>query len=429
MEMWKVSRAQGVIVANLNAPEISHLGVELERRGMLHSYVRQYVNKGRRWEKCLARVPGIGGMYGRTLGRRTPPPGLPLARVVEAGIAPDFLAALVGRLPLLPHELRRRAAQALVIAAEQAVATRASQLAARGSVVLASYGTGQRAFEIAERSGARRVLNYPIANNVFQARFYEEEAALAPEFAGALPRLDELPRAYSEQLERECELADRILVGSAFARDSFIQVGHDPRKIVAIPYGVDAERFFPSATPRREGPFRVLFVGQVGQRKGASYLFQAYDMFRKPDTELHVVGSFVADQKIYGRFAPLYRHTDNLPQAAIAALFREADVFVFPTLVEGMGLVVLEAMASGLPVITTTHGPGEIVRDGLDGFLVPIRDPEAIAARLERLYRDPDLRQSMGRNAREQALRHTWQVYANRAANATLDPDLGKAST
>jgi glycosyltransferase involved in cell wall biosynthesis len=85
-----------------------------------------------------------------------------------------------------------------------------------------------------------------------------------------------------------------------------------------------------------------------------------------------------------------------------------------------MPLVVLEAMACGLPVITTTHGAGEIVRDGIDGFFVPIRDPEAIAARLEQLHRDPALREQMGRNAREQAMRHTWSAYAQRAADAVL---------
>jgi len=94
---------------------------------------------------------------------------------------------------------------------------------------------------------------------------------------------------------------------------------------------------------------------------------------------------------------------------------------VFPSLIEGMPLVVLEAMACGVPVITTAHGPGDIVRDGVDGFLVPIRDSEAIVQRLEQLYRNPELRAQMGRNAREQALRNTWQTYAQRAADTVLE--------
>jgi glycosyltransferase involved in cell wall biosynthesis len=86
-----------------------------------------------------------------------------------------------------------------------------------------------------------------------------------------------------------------------------------------------------------------------------------------------------------------------------------------------MPLVVLEAMASGLPVIATEHGSADVLRDGIDGFLVPIRDAQAIADRLERLYRDPELREHMGRNAREQALRHTWSQSSQRACDAVLN--------
>jgi glycosyltransferase involved in cell wall biosynthesis len=96
-------------------------------------------------------------------------------------------------------------------------------------------------------------------------------------------------------------------------------------------------------------------------------------------------------------------------------LYRESDVFVFPTLLEGMPLVVLEAMACGLPVITTANGPGDIVRDGVDGFIVPARDADVISERLERLYRDPELRATMGRNASARAREFDWPAYTDRA--------------
>lgn len=411
-----------VLVANLSAPEIARLGVELERRGVLRHYIRPYVNKRRLLEKVVQRAPGVGRTYARTLGRRTPPQGLPLDKVVEAGVAPDLLAALIGRLPGLKSDWRSTVVHSLIFKAERAVAIAAGRnWHVRGiDVVIASYGTGRYAFEAVRRAGGRSVLSYPIAHNRFQARLYAEEAQLEPEFAAALPRLDELPREYSERLDVECELADRILVGSTFVRDSFVAVGYDPRKISVIPYGVDTERFAPGTSSRDDGTFRVLFVGQIGQRKGMSYLLKAYERFRRPNSELHIVGSFVAGHEVFGRFRHLFRHTPNVPQGELPALFGEADVFVFPSLIEGMPLVVLEAMACGIPVITTTHGPGDVVRDGVDGFLVPIRDPEAIELRLDQLYRDPALREQMGRNAREQALRHTWDTFARRAADAAL---------
>ena len=86
-------------------------------------------------------------------------------------------------------------------------------------------------------------------------------------------------------------------------------------------------------------------------------------------------------------------------------------MFVFPSLLEGMGLVVLEAMASGLPVITTPNGPGDLVRDGVDGFVVPIRDVDAIVEKLEYLRAHPEDRLRMGQNARERAKEFTWEQY------------------
>ena len=421
-------RADSVMVCNLSAPEVNRLGVELARRGVLHRYVRPYANMQRWWERALAHTPGIGALYGRTLGRRLPPPGLPPDKVIQAGIAEDFASAAIGRLPFAAEWSRRKTLE-LTFAAERAVAKKAGKLAQDASIVVASYGTARFAFEAVHRAGGRAVLNYPIAHNRYQKKFYAEEAEHAPEFAAALPRMEWLPEEYSERLEQECEIADRIMVGSSFVRQSFIELGYDASRIVVTPYGVDTNQFTPSGQPRRDGVFRVLFVGQIGQRKGLSYLFQGYEKFRRPDSELHVVGGYSPGHEVYARYDGLYRHTPHVPHKDLPSLIRSADVFVFPSLIEGMPLVVLEAMACGVPVITTTHGPGDIVRDGIDGFFVPIRDPEAITNRLDQLYRDPSLREQMGLNAREQALRHTWQAYAQRAADAVLQtPERAVAS-
>lgn len=400
-----------MLVASLGAPEINHLSVELQRRGVLRCYVRPYVNKRRRWERWVGTAPGIGTLYGRTLGRRIPPPGLLDDNVLEAGVWHDFAGAALSRLGW---------SNRMHFGTERAVARRAGRLAHDASLVIASYGTGQYAFESVRRAGGRAILSYPIAHNDYQARLYAEEAQLAPEFAAALPQLHTLPAEYRERLDAECELAEHILVGSTFVQQSFVAQGFDARRIVVSPYGVDAQRFAPRQGSRRDGVFRVLFVGQIGQRKGLSYLLQAYERFRRPDSELHLVGSYAPGAAVYARYSGLYRHTPHVPGSQIPALFHDADVFVFPSLIEGMPLVVLEAMACGVPVITTPQGPADVVRDNVDGFLVPIRDSQAITDRLERLYRDPELREHMGRSAREQALRHSWAAYAQRVCDAVL---------
>ena len=96
-------------------------------------------------------------------------------------------------------------------------------------------------------------------------------------------------------------------------------------------------------------------------------------------------------------------------------------MFVFPTLIEGMPIVVLEAMASGLPVITTPNGPGDIVRDGVDGFVVPIRDPDAIVEKLEYLRAHPEHRREMGINARQRALEFSWAAYQRRGVEVLTE--------
>ena len=146
---------------------------------------------------------------------------------------------------------------------------------------------------------------------------------------------------------------------------------------------------------------------------GAGPVFGA--AFAKPDTELALVGQLVGVTTPLKPYAHLFRHIPHLTRPDLAEAYRDSDVFVFPSLVEGMGLVVLEAMACGLPVIVSPNGPGDLVRDGVDGFVIPIRDPEAIRDRLERLYRDPLLRAEMGRNARARALQYDWSAYAAKA--------------
>ncbi|OYY64238.1 MAG: hypothetical protein B7Y51_04685, partial [Burkholderiales bacterium 28-67-8] len=108
-------------------------------------------------------------------------------------------------------------------------------------------------------------------------------------------------------------------------------------------------------------------------------------------------------------------HVAHQTRAALAQRYRASDVFVLPTLVEGMPLVVLEAMACGLPVIVTANGPGDLVRDGVEGFVIPERDPHALADRLERLYRDPKLRVLMGQRAAARARAYSWDAYAGKA--------------
>ncbi|MDD5467275.1 MAG: glycosyltransferase family 4 protein [Anaerolineales bacterium] len=211
---------------------------------------------------------------------------------------------------------------------------------------------------------------------------------------------------------KEMEAADYILVPSTLAHSTFVAAGIPPEKLLLVNFGVDLGRFQPGVASR--GHFRSLFVGNVNLLKGVLYLLEAWKQLKWNDAELWIAG------RIDARIAPLLRPYQNLPGirftghvAQPVGLYQQADAFVFPTLAEGSALVVYEAMACGLPVVTTPNA-GSVLRHEVDGFLTPIRDIEGIAMRLEQLRANPDLRVEMGYNARQQVLQFSWDAYGDR---------------
>ena len=98
-------------------------------------------------------------------------------------------------------------------------------------------------------------------------------------------------------------------------------------------------------------------------------------------------------------------------------MFADAHIYVYPSLHEGSTVSIYEAMASGLPVVTTPNA-GSVIRDGVDGFVVPVRDVDATRERIEKLYRDPVLRAAMAKSTAERAADYSWDAYVRRVGEA-----------
>ncbi len=398
-----------MLVVNSSFPELNHLAAGLAEAGLLSRYVRPYANLERSWERVIVDLPMMGQVYRRTLGRRRLPEGLGRNEICEAGLLHDIALALVQRIPLSGRWVRD-ISQSLVDARARAVA-RAGARALRDDVgVVASWGCAGPTFK--KINGGLCLLNYSFAHHRFVRKLLLEEAEHQPTFAETLSSHNWL-EWQQEQLDEEIELADRVLVGSSFVRESFLSEGVPSEKLEVIPYGVDTELFEPArpSVDITDRSFKLLFVGQIGQRKGIAYLLRAYEKFKGPGTNLTLVGRVEGNGGAISPYRSLFDHVDHVPCSYLPDIYRKADVFVFPTLVEGLPLVVLEAMASGLPVIVTPNGSGDIVRDGVDGFVVPIRDVGAIVDRLEQLRRDPALRVQMSQSARCRAMEFTWETY------------------
>ena len=230
-----------------------------------------------------------------------------------------------------------------------------------------------------------------------------------------------------QRREREFDLCDRIVVPSKVARQRFVDMGYG-EKTEVVPLGVDADFFVPKREPVEPPVFRVCFVGRVEPAKGVCYLLEAWRRLALPRAELVLVGETRPEM---GPFLKAYadcnvRRTGFLTPQEVARCYRESSLFVLPSPNEGFGMVLLEAMASGLPSIgTDMTGAMDCMENGKEGLIVPARNVGALAEAILRCYRHPEEARAMGKAARariesEFTLDHYNQrqiaLYRSRAA-------------
>jgi glycosyltransferase involved in cell wall biosynthesis len=289
----------------------------------------------------------------------------------------------------------------------------------RGQALYAFNGAALELFAFGAAQKMKLILNQ-ISPSLYEERLLAEESARWPDWETEPARVHE-DEAFARGRE-EWRRADTIIVNSIFTRQALETLGADPAKIRVVPLGIDTRRFHPPETPRKPGMVKFLFLGAVGLRKGIPYALEAFRRLSSKNVVFTVAGG------IDSRFRPekLREYSGQIkvmgpiPRREVLRAYQGADVFVFPTISDGFGLTQLEAMASGLPVIATPNC-GAVVRDGVDGFIVPIRDSEALAEKMEVLAENPGLLASMSQNARERARDFSLEKYRERLISAILD--------
>ncbi|MES2417960.1 MAG: glycosyltransferase family 4 protein [Bacteroidota bacterium] len=213
----------------------------------------------------------------------------------------------------------------------------------------------------------------------------------------------------------EATLADYILCPSSHVAQSFIINGFSKEKCVIIPFGVNMEMFKPSG--QKKDAFNIIMVGSIGVRKGLIYLFKALEVL-KPNYPINctLIGKVENEfRPIFEKYNYLFNHIEQVAHHDIVKYYNQASVFVLPSLDEGMAYVQLEAMACGLPVICTPNSGGDsVISDGIDGFIVPIRDHISLVNKIEALYHNPDLLIRMGDQACKTASNFTWDNYGEK---------------
>ncbi|PIE34632.1 hypothetical protein CSA56_07245 [candidate division KSB3 bacterium] len=213
---------------------------------------------------------------------------------------------------------------------------------------------------------------------------------------------------------RELKETDYIAVTSQFTKDSLLEHGIDEQRILLTPLGVNTDYFIPRNMSQGESIFRVVYVGQICVRKGIHYLLEAWDKLQLHNAELLLVGDLVSEMT--ETVTQVCKKNDSvrvLPHTADPrSLYQAASVCILPTLEDGFGLVVLEAMACGVPVIVTEHtGAKDCVRPECDGFVIPPYDVKSIADMLSYCHTHRSQLQTMGIQARQQAEQFSWTHY------------------
>ena len=271
-------------------------------------------------------------------------------------------------------------------------------------------------FQRAKSLGISCLYDLPIGYWRAARRLMQQEIEARPEWASTMVGFRDSITKLARK-DAELELADHIFVASSFTKETLKDYPGSLAPISVIPYG-----FPPVASNRTynnpHGKLKVLFVGGLSQRKGLANLFEAVDRIGKQHIELTIVG-----RKSGGGCAALEKalqeHTyiPGLPHPQILELMQTQDVFVFPSLFEGFGLVITEAMSQGLPVITTerTIGP-DIITHNENGLLTKAGNTDSLVVALEHVLQQRLQLKQLGDAAIQKASSRSWSMYSKETA-------------
>jgi len=404
----------GVVVAQLGARRHYAVPQALHARGLLYRlYTDNYFfeSRMRQWVVAAGRQFGVGALS-RAAGRHAS--GLPDATVRAFqlfGMAYRLRASLARTATLRTANWIWGGRRFCEMVAEE--------VSPDSKVVYAFSSAAKELFERSREIGATSCLDHATAPRRSEMSLVSEEWERFPGWE--LNReADGCIEDYQRRQSEELSLADRIICASSFARDMVLKEGVDAARIRVVPLGyAPPESRVRSGDKSKSGELRVLFVGGDGLRKGIGYLAHALERLKSRSVVARVAGDLEVSEQAIVRLRQSMKLLGPVPRREARALFEWADVLVLPSVSDTFGLVVLEAMAAGVPVIASrnTCGP-DVIREGVDGFVVPIRDPEAIASRLETLAIDRRLLSEMSRNAVIGAAQFSLESYGDRLVAA-----------
>lgn len=288
-----------------------------------------------------------------------------------------------------------------------------SQLKEGSSIVFAESLMALNTIKRAKKLGVTAILDRTNSHIQYQTDILKEEySRLGMNCSFNSPEI-------IEKSLREYEEADYIAVLSSFVKRTFLEKNVAENKILVIPSAVNFNMF--CQVKKQDDKFRIIYCGVSCVKKGTHYLLKAFEELSLKNAELWLIGGIHEEMKpILSKYKDSYRAIGYVPNNKLHEYFSQGSIFVLPSLEEGLAKVIMEAMACGLPVIATKNtGAEDVVRNGRDGFVVPIRDVTTLKEKILFLYQNKDICKQMGVLAKEKIKNNfTLENYADRIISA-----------
>jgi starch synthase len=270
-------------------------------------------------------------------------------------------------------------------------------------------------FRVAKQLNIKCIYELPIGYWRTHHRLNQEEAVLQPEWANSWCATQDSKTKLARK-DEELALADRIIVASSFTQKTLEDYSQPLAPITVVPYGCPPqnetlERNWFQSTNK----LKVLYVGGLSQRKGLSYLVDAINALANK-VEFSFVGNGAALELVQEKL-PYASYLGTMPHSQVLEAMREHDVLVFPSLFEGFGMVITEAMSQGMVVIATDHTALPDIADENTGIRVPVRDSGAIEYALNDLINNPETVEKIGNASMRLAQSYQWRDYESKIVN------------
>lgn len=270
-------------------------------------------------------------------------------------------------------------------------------------------------FEKLDKVGAKivRILDVTIGSRIYAKDLYEKE--MWDVGSDCLRR--EYPDLWKPDIlnkfQKEIDLADYALVASNYVKNTLIYSGMPADRIFIVPYGT-TQRKITRCNKAFDSRVELLFVGQINYRKGIHRLLRVIENFSEDDIHLNIAGYYSQDNTFYLKYKNDRKITflGQVPHEQIGQLYQSSDVFILPSLSEGMARVGIEALGCGLPLICTDHsGVNDLIVDGENGFVIPTCDDEAMKEKIQWFIHNKQEIPRMSKCAEATGRRYTWDAY------------------